>query len=190
MTTPCIVLVELLLYSKVPSMAVCGSIAALIGGVTVCTVADYGVGGSNALGLSMAIASAAISAWQQVLAGAQQRELQVSGMQLLHQCTPTAAAIMALLVPLVDRTGLGQAAPGPGTLLGYAWTAPAAAVVLGSSFLGLTVMLSAFCMIGLTSPLTYNIVGERRCGSRSGTGRGVHPLLPTCMPANRASGRP
>jgi hypothetical protein len=156
------VLLELCLYAKRPSLPVCGSIVALVTGVTICTVVDYGVGGANALGLTVAMASAFISAWQQVLAGVQQKELQVSGMQLLHQCTPTAALLMALLVPLLDKTGLGQAAPGTDTLLGYVWTPPAATVIIGSGFLGLVVMLSSFCMIGLTSALTYNICGACR----------------------------
>ncbi len=105
----------------------------------------------------MAIASLFISAYHQVLAGAQQKELQVSGMQLLHECTPPAAVAMALLVPLIDPIGLSR--PGPGTLLRYRLTAEAAAVIGCSALLGFAVMLSAFGMIGATSALTYNILG-------------------------------
>jgi hypothetical protein len=108
------------------------------------------VNGATAGGLAVALVSAVVSGWQQVLAGAQQKQQQVSGVQLLQQVTPTAAALMALMVPLTDNVGL---------LVGWEYSIPALVVIMGSGVLGLVVMVSAFQMIGATSALTYNILG-------------------------------
>jgi solute carrier family 35 protein E3 len=160
MTTPSIVLFELLLYTKVPSLRVGASLVALITGVTLCTVSEYGMDGASAAGLIVAMASALVSAWQQVLAGDLQKQHKINGMQLLHQCTPTAALLLAIAAPALDDVGLFAAAqPSEHTLLTYSYTWASSSVIIGSGILGLTVMMSAFQMIGLTSALTYNVLG-------------------------------
>jgi hypothetical protein len=158
-TTPAVVLFEFLLHRSVPSLRVLVAIAVVLTGVTMCSVLDIGVRATSGTGVLVALASLLVSAYHQVLAGAQQRALGVSGMQLLHECTPPAALAMALLVPLIDPVGAG-----PGTLLGYRLSAEAAAVVGCSALLGFAVMLSAFSMIGVTSALTYNVGGRGSCG--------------------------
>jgi hypothetical protein len=54
---------------------------------------------------------------------------------------PAAALMLLVLVPLLEPTGLpsranGGAWGGPGTLLGYQLTVPAALAILGSAVLG------------------------------------------------------
>jgi solute carrier family 35 protein E3 len=160
MTTPSIVLFELFLYTKIPSLRVRASLVALVAGVTLCTVSEYGMDGASAAGLTVAMASALVSAWQQILAGVLQKQHNINGMQLLHQCTPTAALLLAMVAPVVDDIGSFTAAqPNDHTLLGYQHTWASTSVIIGSGVLGLTVMLSAFQMIGLTSALTYNVLG-------------------------------
>jgi solute carrier family 35 protein E3 len=156
-TTPCVVLIELLLYRKFPSARIIASVLILLTGVTMCTVVDYGVGATSLLGITVAMASTMVSAWQQVLASSMQRELDVNGMQLLHQSTPAAALLMLLVVPFIDDISLLH--PSPTSLLLYNMTLPAGLIIFGSAVLGLTVMLSAFQMIGLTSALSYNVIG-------------------------------
>ena len=61
--------------------------------------------------------------------------------QLLHQSMPAAAAMLAVLVPVFEPVGLpsplvGGAWGAAGTLLGYRFTAPALAAILGSAALG------------------------------------------------------
>jgi hypothetical protein len=64
-----------------------------------------------------------------------------SVLQLLHQSMPAAACMLAALVPLMEPLGWPSAARGgawggPGTILGYQVTPPAAIAILGSAVLG------------------------------------------------------
>jgi solute carrier family 35 protein E3 len=118
------------------------------------------MGAVSILGIAVAGISTIASAWQQVAAGVLQKEHGINGVQLLHQCAPSATALMAVLVPIIDKVGLGAAAED--TLLGYPYNPMSAITIVGSGLVGLAVTLSAFQAIGLSSPLTYNVVGHSK----------------------------
>lgn len=91
-------------------------------------------------------------------AGTKQKELKASTMQLLHQYTPQAAVLLGVLIPLCEP--MGWVSRDQDTLLGYEYTGSALVAIAISSVLGLLVTLSTFLVIGATSSLTYNVVGE------------------------------
>lgn len=155
--TPVLVLIEVLFYKKYPSLLVTVSVIVLVAGVTMATVSTD-VGAGTAWGLGVGLGSTIISALYQIWAGVKQKEYEVNGLQLLHQCTPVAAALLAVLVPFLEPVGWPDA--GPGTILGYTMTLPAFGWILGSSVLGLLVTMTTFLMIGATSSLTYNVAGH------------------------------
>jgi solute carrier family 35 protein E3 len=95
----------------------------------------------------------------QVWTGVKQKQLGVNGNQLLHQVSPIAVLLLAVLVPLVEPVGSFNN-PKEGTLLGYTYSRGSVAWILLSSGLGLVVTLSTYLFIGVTSPLTYNVVGH------------------------------
>lgn len=83
----------------------------------------------------------------------------LTGTQLVHACTPPALAILTLIVPLFDRVGTPGVAD-PTTVLGFPYSLNTLAAILLSALLGLTVTVTTMIWIGLTSSLTYNVVGH------------------------------
>ncbi len=101
-----------------------------------------------------------MTALYQIWAGSKQKELRASSMQLLHQYTPQAAAMLALLVPMAEPLGIAPASRSADTLLGFPYGLWSLLAILLSAVLGLLVSLSTFLVIGATSSLTYNVVGH------------------------------
>eukprot|EP00879_Flechtneria_rotunda_P023139 GHRR01024464.1.p1 GENE.GHRR01024464.1~~GHRR01024464.1.p1 ORF type:complete len:357 (+),score=120.74 GHRR01024464.1:99-1073(+) len=155
--TPVVVVVEYLAYNKTVSHQKLLAITLLMFGITVATVSDKQVS-SNPLGILVAGAAVLSSALYQVWAGSKQKELGVNGNQLLHQVAPMAVLLLGILIPLIEPLGLKD--PKFGTVLGYSFSKGAIAWILLSSCLGLVVTLSTYLFIGVTSPLTYNVVGH------------------------------
>ncbi|KAF8065848.1 slc35e3 [Scenedesmus sp. PABB004] len=155
--TPVIVAIEWAAYAKPASGRVLASIAVLLAGIAAATVSDAQVAAAP-LGLAVAGANVVVTGLYQVWAGTKQRELGLNGLQLLHQVSPLSVVLLACLIPLLEPVGWRGA--GPGTILGYHLTPPAAFWIVVSSALGLVVTLSTFLFIGATSSLTYNVVGH------------------------------
>ena len=61
-------------------------------------------------------------------------------------------------MPIMEPLGLLN--PSEDTILGYNYTPAAVGAIMFSSVLGLLVSLSTFLVIGVTSSLTYNVVGH------------------------------
>jgi solute carrier family 35 protein E3 len=175
---PTVMALDAALYRRVPTPRVAASVLLVCLGVAVATVTDTHMA-RNARGLAVGLAATLVTAMYQIWAGTKQKELRASSMQLLHQYTPQAAAILGLLVPIMEPVGWGHlrggavaAAAGAGvwgdgTLLGYNFTPAAAAAIVLSAVLGLLVSLSTFLVIGATSSLTYNVVVGLGMGSAS-----------------------
>lgn len=106
----------------------------------------------------MGLGAIASTSMYQILAGSTQKELQAGSMQLLHEYTPIAAAMLGVLIPLIEPMGWKER--GSGTVLGYNYRLTAVMAILFSAVLGLLVSLSTFLVIGATSSLTYNVVGH------------------------------
>ena len=115
---------------------------------------------TSTIGVAVGAAAVLITAMYQVWAGSKQKELQAGSMQLLHQYTPLAAGMLALLVPVLEPIGLFEANIDSRFLMGYRYTIPSVIAIATSSLLGLLVSLSTLLVIGATSSLTYNIVGH------------------------------
>ena len=155
--TPTVIAIEYICYKKTVSRQVACATALLLIGVALCTVAEKEVGASLA-GVLVAVTSVTMSALYQVWTGVKQKELELSGLQLLNAVAPVAVALLAVMIPILEPVGLLN--PKPGTILGYSMTAVAGGWIFISSVLGLLVTASTFLFIGATSPLTYNVVGH------------------------------
>ena len=94
----------------------------------------------------------------QVWAGSKQKQLQASSMQLMHQYTPHAVAMMVLLTAACEPLGIRS--PEPETLLGYPYTWSSVLTIGITALLALLVSLSTFLTIGATSAITFNVVGH------------------------------
>eukprot|EP00877_Chromochloris_zofingiensis_P002107 jgi/Chrzof1/11898/Cz06g13290.t1 len=155
--TPVVVAIEYCMYGKKASAKVLLSILVLLAGIAVSTITDSQVS-SNPLGMIVAAVNIFVTGLYQVWAGTKQKELGLNGMQLLHQMAPSAVVLLGVLIPALEPVGFTN--PTPDTVLGYEYTVNAVAWIVFSSVLGLVVTLSTFLFIGVTSSLTYNVVGH------------------------------
>ncbi len=69
--------------------------------------------------------------WHQVWIGTKQKELEAGSMQLMHQYTPWATGLLAILVPVFEPVGFTN--PGPETILGFDYTFASSAAIIGSA---------------------------------------------------------
>lgn len=139
MITPVVVVIEYFAYGKTVSREKGFAIGLLMFGITVATVSDSQVS-SNPLGLVVAAAAVLSSALYQVWAGSKQKELGVNGNQLLHQVSPSAVAMLAVLIPVLEPVGSFSKREA-GTILGFSFSQGAVLWILFSSCLGLVVTL-------------------------------------------------
>lgn len=156
---PTLIATEIALFGKYPSPKTLMAVALVCFGVALATVTDQGLS-TDFMGLLVGISAILVTAMYQVWAGSKQRELQTGSMQLLHQYTPLAALMLAVLVPVLEPVGLFHRSPNAHTLVGYTYSLSSITAIAISSVLGLLVSLSTFLVIGATSSLTYNIVGH------------------------------
>eukprot|EP00199_Chlamydomonas_sp_CCMP681_P002716 CAMPEP_0119104708 /NCGR_PEP_ID=MMETSP1180-20130426/2856_1 /TAXON_ID=3052 ORGANISM="Chlamydomonas cf sp, Strain CCMP681" /NCGR_SAMPLE_ID=MMETSP1180 /ASSEMBLY_ACC=CAM_ASM_000741 /LENGTH=337 /DNA_ID=CAMNT_0007089539 /DNA_START=75 /DNA_END=1088 /DNA_ORIENTATION=- len=154
---PTVVVMEFLMFNKLPSRLMLCAVLVVCAGITVATVSDA-VAIQNTMGLVVGIAATFVTALYQIWAGSKQRELQANSSQLLQAYTPHAAWLLTILVPIFEPIGWKTA--GPDTLLGFAYTPEAVGAIVISAVLGILVSLTTFLVIGTTSSLTYNIVGH------------------------------
>lgn len=157
---PSVMGVEFMLYKTPVHSRVVASILVLIGGGMLAATADKQVS-TQPMGAVVALVSVAATALYQVWAGGKQKELDLNGMQLLQHVAIASAVILGVLVPLLEPVGWTDPSD-PNTLLGYEWSLPATLAAAGSCFLGLLVTLSMFLFIGVTSPLTFNVMGHAK----------------------------
>lgn len=158
---PTVLLLELLLFRKIPSPRVVAAVGIVCAGIAFATLTDAKIL-ANLSGVGIGVAATVTTALYQIWAGSKQKELRSSSMQLLYAYTPQAALMLGILVPLCEPLGRrpGGLAPSPGSLLAFHYTPAAIAAILFSALLGLLVSLSTFLVIGATSSLTYNVVGH------------------------------
>jgi solute carrier family 35 protein E3 len=157
---PSVMGVEYVLYKTPVHGRVMASILILIGGGILAATADKQVS-THPMGAVVALISVAATALYQVWAGGKQKELELNGMQLLQHVALASAAILGVLVPVLEPVGWSDPT-NVHTLLGYEWSVPAVAAAASSCFLGLLVTLSMFLFIGVTSPLTFNVMGHAK----------------------------
>lgn len=104
-------------------------------------------------------------------------------MQLLHQYSPQAAAMMVVLTAVCEPLGIGN--PQPDSLLGFDWSLGACVAIIASAVLALLVTLSTLLTIGATSAVTFNILGHLKTFIIT---LGGVMLFDEAMPAQKAYG--
>lgn len=154
---PTVLVLDLILFRKIPPPKVVASVAVVCLGIGLATVNDTQMV-TNVYGIIVGVGATIMTALYQIWAGSKQKDLKASSMQLLHAYTPQSAVLLGILVPLCEP--LGWKTHAPDTLLGYKYSTGAVVAIIISAVLGLLVSLSTFLVIGATSSLTYNVVGH------------------------------
>lgn len=152
LTTPTIVLLGYLRNSTVPSRPILLSLLIICLGVAILSFSDVQL---TTLGLFYALSGVLVTSEYQIHVGQFQKELNANPMQLLLYQAPISAGFLLVLVAVEEALGL-HAQP----LLEFEWNQTVASLVMLSALLAFAVNLSTFFLIGLTSPLTYNVVGH------------------------------
>lgn len=128
-------------------------------GIGLATVTDRQVT-TNLPGLVIGVVSVLVTSQYGLWIGSMSKYHNVSSLQLLEQYLPFAAVFMALCVPLSQvLNSLYDARKGL-NLYKYEFTSLSVAMIATSAVLGALVTFSTFALIGLTSPLSYAIVGH------------------------------
>ena len=156
---PVLIAIETAFFNKFSSKQVLAAIALVCLGVALATV-THNAYKTSLNGMVVGVAAILVTAVYQIWAGSKQKELQAGTMQLLHQSTPVAAVMLAVLVPVCEPVGLFGSRADRQTLISFEYSIASVTAIAVSSILGLAVSLSTFPVIGATSSLTFNIVGH------------------------------
>jgi solute carrier family 35 protein E3 len=146
MTTPTVVLFNLILFRKTISAAMLLSIISVCVGVA---LTNTKLAMSNPRGAFVAVAAYTVTALYQIWIGKKIADLKVSAPQLLLNQAPVSVFILAFFVPFVDTI------PDVGQIqTSVLWT------LFWSGIVASVLNLSQFLIIGRTSALTFNIVSN------------------------------
>ncbi|KAF7995082.1 hypothetical protein HCN44_004554 [Aphidius gifuensis] len=148
LTTPCVIFLQILFYKKSFSLLVKLTLLPIIFGVIINFYYDIQF---NITGTIYATLGVLITSLYQVWVNRKQMELQMDPMQLLYYQAPLSAALLLVLVPIVE--------PVQQTIT-HSWSYMDILMVLSSSVVSFFVNLTSYWIIGHTSPLTYNMVGH------------------------------
>ncbi|XP_062587709.1 solute carrier family 35 member E3-like [Saccostrea cucullata] len=151
LTTPCIMVIQTLFYSKSFSTSIRLTVVPIALGVTLYSYYDVKF---NLLGIFYASIGVLVTSLYQVWVGEKQHELQINSMQLLYYQAPLSAFLLMFVIPIID--GPVYSIHGA---MGH-WEISTLGVVFLSGLIAFCVNLSIFWIIGNTSPMTYNMAGH------------------------------
>ncbi|GFH29519.1 TPT domain-containing protein, partial [Haematococcus lacustris] len=138
-STPVVILLELVLFKKVPRMVVCVSVLCVCAGIAIATINDP-ISIKNVSGMVVGLLSTVVTALFNIQAGALQRQTGLNSQQLLVSYTPYATGLLATMVLVMEPM-----------------TSHAAFVIISSAVIGVAVSLTTFLAIAGTSTLTYSV---------------------------------
>eukprot|EP00898_Chlorokybus_atmophyticus_P002975 jgi/Chlat1/3679/Chrsp24S03851 len=148
---PCTVMIQILFYNKTFSRSVQLSLAVLLLGVGVATVTDLE---ANFVGTMLSAAAIITTCYGQITTNTIQKNCQVSSTQLLYQSSPIQSATLMLCGPLFDKYLTGQ------NVFRYDYNQPVLFFIILSCLVSISVNFSTFLVIGITSPVTYQVLGH------------------------------
>lgn len=150
LTTPCVILMQAILYNKKFSTLVKLTLIPITIGVIINFYYDIRF---NVIGTIYATLGVLVTSLYQVWVSRKQKEFQMDPMQLLYYQAPLSAAMLFVVVPFLEPVG---------NTLQHTWTFTHILMVLLSSIVAFFVNLTSYWIIGYTSPLTYNMVGHSK----------------------------
>ncbi|KAK0167083.1 hypothetical protein PV327_004526 [Microctonus hyperodae] len=148
LTTPCVIMIQMIFYKKYFSIAVKLTLIPIILGVIINFYYDIQF---NVAGTVYAILGVLVTSLYQVWINSKQKELQMDPMQLLYYQAPLSAGLLFIIVPFFEPVG---------NIIAREWSSTDIIMVLFSSIVAFFVNLTSYWIIGKTSPLTYNMVGH------------------------------
>lgn len=150
LTTPAIVLIHMFFYKRYLNSTETIALVLVCIGVTIATEANLDL---NTAGIVSGLLGVMSSSVYQIWVETKQSDFKCSPAQLLYYQAPIS---FVLLLPLVYLTEPVD------EILAFKFTFGSTIAIFGSAVLAFLVNLSAYAVIGATSPLTYNMVGHSK----------------------------
>ncbi|KAK2589324.1 hypothetical protein KPH14_007872 [Odynerus spinipes] len=167
LTTPCIILMQMLFYKKHFSILLQLTLIPIIVGVVMNFYYDIQF---NIIGTIYATLGVFVTSLYQILIKRKQKEFQMGPMQLLYYQAPLSAIMLLLVIPLLEPVG---------ETFKHNWTFWDIFMVLLSGIIAFFANLTSYWIIGQTSPLVYNMVGHSKfCLLLLGGAIVFHEVLP------------
>lgn len=153
MTTPTVVLIESLLYQKYLENTLKISLVPVCLGVIITTVTDFRL---NVIGTGYAVAGVIVTSFYQIWSGTLQRSLDCNALQLQTYVAPLAALFLVPFVPIFDNWSPSDL----DSIWFYNFTPKNMSIISATGVFGFLVNISIFLVIGISSPVSYNILGH------------------------------
>lgn len=153
MTVVGVIIIEAVIFRKFLPVQFLGALATMCTGVIITGTTDFRL---NALGTMFAIANILCTSFYQIWCGSLQKSLDANPLQLQLYIAPLSALCIIPIVPIFDNYSLTS----PSSIFHFAPTMQKVAAILFTGVLALCVNVSIFLVIGKTSAVTYNVVGN------------------------------
>ncbi|XP_020286720.1 solute carrier family 35 member E3-like [Pseudomyrmex gracilis] len=150
LTTPCVILMQMIFYRKRFSLLVKLTLIPIILGVIISFYYDIQF---NVVGTIYAALGVFVTSLYQVLVNRKQKQFQMDPMQLLFYQAPLSAIMLLVIVPILEPVG---------QTFTHDWSLLDVIMVVVSGIVAFFVNLTSYWIIGKTSPLTYNMVGHSK----------------------------
>jgi solute carrier family 35 protein E3 len=145
---PFTLFVQYIAYSQSVPRSVQLTLIPITVGVGYATIYDLDL---NLLGTVFALFAVVATALSQIFTNTYQKTLDCNAMQLLFHTSPYIALGMILMCPIFDDLG---------ELMNFVYTPPCLLRIFVSCLFALGVNISNYLVLGMTSPLTYQVLGH------------------------------
>lgn len=152
MTLPVVAFLEWLVSERKFSNSVLFSLATVCAGACIVSVTDFQV---NFAGFVYAFLALFATSFYQVWGGAIQKSLNCNALQLQLRISPLAGFMLTPFIMLFDNvSGKGN------SLVTFQFSRTSVLLIALTCFLSVLVNVSIFLVIGVSSPVSYNILGH------------------------------
>lgn len=153
MTVVGVIAIEALVFRKYLARDMVVPICVMITGILITGGTDYK---QNFVGTMFACLNIIATAFYQIWCKSLQKSLEADPLQLQLYIAPLSALFIMPVVPIFDNYRLGS----PASIFEFEPSSLKIAKILFTGALALCVNISIFLVIGKTSPVTYNVVGN------------------------------
>lgn len=153
MTVVGVIIIEAIMFRKYLAREYWGAVSLVVIGVTITGATDFKL---NLIGTVYAIVNILCTSFYQIWCGSLQKSLEANPLQLQLYIAPLSALFIIPAVPIFDNWSILS----PDSIWNFSWSIPLIVRILVTGGLALCVNISIFLLIGKTSAVTYNVVGN------------------------------
>lgn len=153
MTVVGVVIIEAVFLRKFLAPPFLAALATMCFGVIITGATDFKF---NLVGTLFAFANILCTSFYQIWCGSLQQSLEANPLQLQLYIAPLSALTIIPVIPIFDNYSLSS----PDSIFQFAPSGSKVAAILFTGVLALCVNVSIFLVIGKTSAVTYNVVGN------------------------------